>query len=496
MQKFLFIKLAIIGTLCLFFVIALMMINGLVNERKAYADTVIDEIAQTQIGKQTLITPFIVIDDNGSLTPVLADSSTITGDLAVKDDQYARGIYKATSYQGAFSIKQSYALPSLTATSQPQTTQTTPSVQTSQTQPVQTTQAGQGVPFAPSQSTAQTSAQTTTQANAPKPTKPKTATLIIPVSDLRGVVLPTVTADGKELLAKFADKELYALGHSNYLTVPLNEVKPTMEIDFNLELAGLSGINFVPLGQNSSLSLKGNWTEPKFFGNALPTQKTLNETGFDATWQTPFLAQQNNSSLNSNFENCEHCSTEHFSTISTDFVDTSNAYTKTDRTIKYALILLLVSFGTFFLFEVIKGLKIHPIQYLLVSSGLLIFYVLLLSLAELIVFWQAYLMASVACVSLITWYASFMLKSSLRSLVFGTILSGLYAGFYVILSASEMNLLLGSVFCFVLLFVVMFITRKIDWYAIGNKADDIDDDNDHYHNDETEHTSNPIHQGA
>lgn len=145
MQKFLLIKCAVIGVLCLFFVIALAMINGLVNERKSYADTVIDEIAQTQIGKQTLITPFIVIDDNGTLTPVLADSSTITGDLAVKDDQYARGIYKATSYQGAFAIKQSYTLPSLTATPQPQTVQTAPSTPPSQTQP-QTTQTGQGVP--------------------------------------------------------------------------------------------------------------------------------------------------------------------------------------------------------------------------------------------------------------------------------------------------------------------------------------------------------------
>lgn len=494
MQKFLLIKCAVIGVLCLFFVIALAMINGLVNERKSYADTVIDEIAQTQIGKQTLITPFIVIDDNGTLTPVLADSSTITGDLAVKDDQYARGIYKATSYQGAFAIKQSYTLPSLTATPQPQTVQTAPSTPPSQTQP-QTTQTGQGVPFAPPQTTAQAPIQASVQTQiAPKATKPKTATLIIPVSDLRGVVLPTVMADGKEFLAKFADKELYALGNSNYLTVPLSEVKSTLEIGFNLELSGLSGINFVPLGQNSSLSLQGNWTEPKFFGNALPTQKTLNETGFNATWQTPFLAQQNNSSLNGNFANCEHCSTEHFSTISTDFVDTSNAYTKTDRTIKYALILLLVSFGTFFLFEIIKGLKIHPIQYLFVASGLLIFYVLLLSLAELIIFWQAYLMASVACVSLITWYASFMLQSLPRSLVFGAILSGLYAGFYVILSASEMNLLLGSVFCFVLLFVVMFITRKIDWYAIGNKADDNDDD--HYHDDETNNNQALIHQGA
>lgn len=428
MQKFLMIKLTVIGVLCVIFMIVLAMIKGLVYERKAYETNVLDEIAATQIGKQTLTTPFIVVENNGKYTPIVPTNSEIAGELSVKNDQYARGIYRATSYSGVVSVKQSFlALAS------------------------QTTSTPNHLPVS----------------SAPKP---PTAMLVIPVSDLRGVSLPTVTINGKTHPAKFGNVSLSGLGNSrDYLMVGMSEL-PTQEfsVNFELSLAGLSGVGVIPLGDNHKLNLSGNWMEPKFFGNALPVQKTLNETGFLAEWQTPFLSQQNNIQLKEQFTKCEYCSLEHFQELNTDFVNMDNVYTKTDRTIKYALILLLVSFGTFFLFEVIKAIKIHPIQYLLVASGLLVFYVLLLSLAELIAFWQAYLVASVACVGLIAWYASFLLKSAKRSVVFGGILGGLYAGFYGVLSVGEMNLLLGSVFCFVLLFAVMFITRKIDWYALGD----------------------------
>lgn len=466
MQKFLIIKLAVIGVLCLLFLMALAMISGLVDERKGYESQVIEEIALTQIGTQTVTTPFIVIEQAGKQTPILPSKSEIVGNVAVKDDQYARGIYHATSYQSTLSTTQRYeadfgAL--LGAT-----------VVNNSPVPTAPEKTAQSTPAQPALPTAQNGTATApviinTPPSVVKPAKP-TATLVIPVSDLRGVSLPTVTINGKAHPAKFATKPLYGLGGGReYLAVALDTPSTSaLDIKFELSLAGLSSLQVVPLGDDYHLTLAGDWQEPKFHGNALPTQKTLNETGFLASWQTPFLSQQNGIELTQNFAKCEYCSLENFHKIHTDFVNMDNIYIKTDRTIKYALILLLVSFGTFFLFEVIKGLKIHPIQYLLVSAGLLTFYVLLLSLAELIAFWQAYLIASLACVGLIAWYASFLLKSVARSATFGAILGGLYAGFYMVLSVGEMNLLLGAVFCFVLLFVVMFITRKIDWYQLSD----------------------------
>ena len=149
------------------------------------------------------------------------------------------------------------------------------------------------------------------------------------------------------------------------------------------------------------------------------------------------------------------------------FAEPNDVYLQTERTMKYALLLILVSFGTFFLFEVIKSSRIHPIQYLLVGCALFVFYVLLLPLAEQIVFWKAYAIAASACVGLIGWYTYYVLGGVKRAAIFTVTLAGLYAAFFGILTTEDMNLLLGAVFCFVLLACVMVMTRKIDWYKIA-----------------------------
>ncbi len=178
------------------------------------------------------------------------------------------------------------------------------------------------------------------------------------------------------------------------------------------------------------------------------------------------MAQSNAASLQDILACTSECASGSYQRLGVDFVDENNSYVRIDRSIKYALLLLLVSFGTFFLFEVVRSLKIHPVQYGLVASALLTFYVLLLSLSEYILFWQAYAIAGAACVLLIGWYTSFMLHSKVRALIFMGILGSLYALFYVILTATEFNLLLGALFCFALVFVAMFVTRKIDWYGV------------------------------
>lgn len=403
MQKSLWGKFIIMGVLCTLFLIGLLTIRGLIDERAQYRQGVIDEIRETQIDEQTLTMPFVLLDNK---TPVFASTSTINGKVRVKDDQYVRGIYKATSYQANLHIKQQYASTISSA-----------------------------------------------------PTK---ATLYIPISDLRGVGLPSVNINGTRYATKFSTSA-WALGKS-FLQVDFIW-SPNLSIDFALPLAGLSGLHIVPLGEQSNITLDGDWREVKFHGNALPQQKTLNQNGFVANWHTDFLAQQNNSAIKAYFDNCQDCDIPSISTLSATFVDTNSIYTKTERTIKYAWFILAISFGAFFLFEVIKGLKIHPIEYLLVGAGLLVFYALLLSLSELMLFWQAYALASLASVGLLTWYSGHLLQSFGKSMLFGAILGGLYASFYVVLSARQMNLLFGSLLCFVLLFVAMFITRKIDWYA-------------------------------
>ena len=148
-----------------------------------------------------------------------------------------------------------------------------------------------------------------------------------------------------------------------------------------------------------------------------------------------------------------------------------NVYTQTDRALKYGIVIILITFGCFFLFEVLKSLRIHPIQYSLVAMAQGIFFVLLLSISEYYAFVWAYIVAAIACIGLMTWYLYFVMKGIKAAALFGIILSSLYAIMYMLLQSSGKTFLMGSIISFVVLAVVMFITRHIDWYSIGNKPE-------------------------
>lgn len=517
MQKSLIAKITLIFILCGLFGIGLAFVDNIIDERKSYYQTVMDDIKQTHVKDQLLATPFVAIANaQGVYIPQFASQSDIKTQAQVTDKDYKRSIYRAISYNNALNIQQNYNLANFgeiapliqktetgyeiitggTAES-PIAIETTDTMPTPQANP-------SAVVLAKGQSLKDI--EQAQKANPlPTPTvKPKepparyyqwnTAKLIIPVSDLRGVTLPKVTINGKEYTAYFPKhKDIEQFDYvevdladlfNDDLTRSLTLAKP-LDVKINMSLVGIDSIHVLPLGEGFNYSLQANWTDPNFFGDALPT-KQFSPTGFTATWKNEFLATNNNQKLsnclytNGSSGGCQigDIQISDYKWLSTAFVSNNNIYTQTDRTLKYALLLVIVSFGTFFLFEVLKNLRIHPIQYGLVAMALLTFYVLVLSFAEHIAFWQAYSIASLACVGLIGWYTYFVLKSVKRSLVFASILGSLYAGFYLILASEGMNLLLGAVFCFALIAIVMFLTRHIDWYKIGNDQQN-DDPNDH-----------------
>ena len=150
--------------------------------------------------------------------------------------------------------------------------------------------------------------------------------------------------------------------------------------------------------------------------------------------------------------------------ISTQFLQPVNIYTQTDRAIKYGIMIMIITFGCFFLFEVLKSLKIHPVQYALVAAAQGVFFVLLLSISEYYAFALAYLVAASACVGLITWYLYFVVKGFKASILFGILLSVLYGMMYLLLQSSGKTFLFGSILSFILIACVMFITRHVNWY--------------------------------
>lgn len=150
--------------------------------------------------------------------------------------------------------------------------------------------------------------------------------------------------------------------------------------------------------------------------------------------------------------------------ISVSLADTIDPYRLSDRAVKYGILFVLLTFGGFFLFELLKQMLIHPVQYLLVGFCQAVFFLLLISFSEHISFGLAYLAASAACIGLLTFYLSFVLKSAKFGLAFGGILAMLYGAIYGLLVSEDNALLLGSLLLFGVIAIVMIFTRKVDWY--------------------------------
>ncbi len=141
-------------------------------------------------------------------------------------------------------------------------------------------------------------------------------------------------------------------------------------------------------------------------------------------------------------------------------------YQKTMRMSKYAIMFIALTFLSFFLIELLSRKVIHPIQYILIGFALLVFYTLLLSFSEHVAFKYAYLIASLGIVTLITAYTKTVLKSNLHTIIIGALLAVLYALLYVVLQLQDFALLMGSIGLFIILAIVMYVTRSIDWFSI------------------------------
>ena len=156
--------------------------------------------------------------------------------------------------------------------------------------------------------------------------------------------------------------------------------------------------------------------------------------------------------------------------VGLSLVEPVNLYSKVDRASKYGLLFVLLTFVGFFMFETIRQLPIHPIQYALVGLALAIFFLLLLSLSEHIAFGWAYLIAALACIGLIGHYVGHVLRSHARGLGFAAMLGLLYAALYGLLMSEDNALVLGAGLLFVVLAAIMVATRKVDWYQVAARV--------------------------
>jgi inner membrane protein len=233
-----------------------------------------------------------------------------------------------------------------------------------------------------------------------------------------------------------------------------------------LTFNGNATLLLAPIGIENTVHLKSAWPDPGFRGAFLPIERAISAGGFDAKWSVSHYGRK--------FPQfwTERASSGAFSAESVneslfgvELVTLIDSYRNVERSIKYGILFMTLVFTAFFLFEALSGLRVHGVQYLLVGAALCLFYLLLLSLSEVIPFAWAYLGAAAAATVMISLYTVAVLKSGRRAMGIGCLLSLIYSFLYVTLQLQDYSLLTGAAGLTIALATVMYATRKIDWYA-------------------------------
>jgi inner membrane protein len=253
-------------------------------------------------------------------------------------------------------------------------------------------------------------------------------------------------------------------GKETGIHVPMKERLKGERFEFSshVTLNGSENLFFAPFGKETVVEISSNWVSPCFQGNWLPIERKISEKGFQAKWSIPYLGRNYPQQWKSDAGFDEAILPSCFGIR---FIPTLDQYSMAKRSTKYGILFILLTFTALWLFEIVAKVRIHPIQYLLVGAGLSLFFLLEISIAEHIGFASAYLCATLLVTSLIYFYCRFVLGGLRRSTILATVVLLLYGYLYTLLMNQDYALLIGSIFLFLVLATVMFITRKIDWYS-------------------------------
>jgi inner membrane protein len=233
----------------------------------------------------------------------------------------------------------------------------------------------------------------------------------------------------------------------------------------SLKLRGSQQLFFTPVGKTTDVTLRSSWKHPAFDGKYLPDQTAaINEKGFNAHWRILAVSRAYPQYWKENPVELQA------SSFGVRLIQPADSYLKTARSVKYAILFIALTFIVFFFLEVLQKRLVHPLQYLLVGFALCVFYTLLLSISEYTGFNTAYAIAATATVSLVGLYVQGLFHSTRTALGFGVALGGLYGYIYILIQLEDFALLFGSIGLFIILAILMYYSRKIDWYGRGEAA--------------------------
>jgi inner membrane protein len=229
-------------------------------------------------------------------------------------------------------------------------------------------------------------------------------------------------------------------------------------VNIKLNLKGSDRLDFIPVGKTTDVKLAGPWDDPSFDGEFLPSAREISQEGFSAAWKVlhfnrPFSQEWTG--------NDQQLSGADFGVRLLLPVD---QYQKSMRTSKYGALIILLTFISLFLVEITQKVRIHPFQYILIGAALIIYYTLLLSFSEHIGYNYAYIVSSLATVALVSLYSTSFLPSKKLSFLLLLLLVIFYSFVFVIILQQDFSLLLGSMGLFVIISLLMYFSRKINWY--------------------------------
>ncbi|EIW8487215.1 MAG TPA: cell envelope integrity protein CreD [Klebsiella pneumoniae] len=407
----------------------LMMVRELINERADYRSEVVDAIEQSTSGSQKLAGPLIAIPITETLTRMenqkevnyqrswvyywLPESLAVTGKQTVESRRV--GIYSGQVWHNALQIKASFDPLRLAA--------------------LRKTNIVLGQPL-----------------------------LVVSVGDARGIGAIHAPEVNGNVLSVEPGLGISGDGAGIHMPMPaLAEDNKPLEIAFSLDLNGTGEFSLVPLGRNSELQLTSNWPHPGFLGSFLPTQREVSAAGYRAHWQSSWFAND----MGSYFKDDMEIPWSRLPAFSADVMSLADQYQLTDRATKYAILLIGLTFMAFFVFESLTRRPLHPMQYLLVGLSLVLFYLVLLALSEHIGFTAAWLAASLSGAVMNGIYLQAVLRGWRNSLLFVAALLLLDGVMWFLLHSEDSALLLGTGVLALALSVLMFLTRRVDWYALS-----------------------------
>lgn len=420
-----FIKALVTGVLILIMLVPTWFVSGLVKEREERQKQIIHEVSSKWASQQQFSGPYISVPYNETITDaagkpfvskknlvLLPETLSVNGNIIPYPKE--RSIYKVLVYRSELSATGNFniALPEDVRK--------------------------ENIDFAK-------------------------AKICVGVSDYKGIE-ETISIRFNNNVYNLAPGLPTAQVNDTGLSAPitLNEADLGKPIAFSstVKLKGSNGLYFLPLSATSKFRVTSTWPSPSFDGNALPvTPEENHATAFPANWafnqaNLPF----NTVLLDKSIRNSN-------TSFGVNLIQPADHYAKTMRSVKYAILFIGLTFALFFVVELMQNKPVHPVQYILVGIALVIFYTLLLSISEFIRFDLAYIIAASATVLLITLYAKGHFKSWKVAGIFAAVLGSLYSFIFVLIRLEDTALLIGSIGLFIVLALVMYASRKVNWYA-------------------------------